>query len=767
MLESNDARPSSRASIPLAPAEIVTATRVSRNTAQASPVLHYQSNSLSQQTSHASPRMIPSPVPPPCAALPPTPGVSVASSPNPSTCRLSHRDNRASSTFAAPSILNRSIRKSYKPSTVGLTLDEHEELVQKILADLRPRHFSTSIRPLSRRERPVSVASSNYTAVSYKMTSKAVEMQHSDSSQSDSAKSGEDGMVKMPSSGSKASTPQLSQSRTPTPTTPGSPMLRHDSNEKEELKKDSDGVAMSPSAALESLRVLEQSFDKSACNSPRNGSLDAEDSNSTAVGSSPTKAAHDEDQKSASPPPPPRAKRSSSYRKSVPTMDELASKTGLGIGNHRHSSPSQPGSPTTKTESSSWIRSLTTLEAVRVLAFQQDVAEACGSPTVPSSPSSTTNVETAASADEVNALRLALKFTLTRADTLADALKRTTEEKIKVETELGILRKNVLSMLGSQNMFGSVQHGGKGGQVEVGDEAVVEEDEDEFEDARSTRQMEGASEPAAAAHVVARPATVVRPSRAKRTVKDGSAAAAAAEPTTTAAAAATATQPSGGVSIASLRKNTSSAVSSSVTQRYDPSSKSSHPSNDVSTISSSSTTSFEDDFEMYPFTSPLPRRAATEVSMTDFLNASRMSKSEILDHDSRRHLEQDEFDHYSISSHSPLNRTVGGVSPNDYSKRSAGGGGGKFFGISKLNRRAARRSSSILNISNPVAATGLKRSASSSGGSNGFVVQYREESIIPQVNESRSRGTPGTLSLSEALRDSLEKNSLREAGVRA
>lgn len=604
------------------------------------------------------------------------------------------------------------------------------------------------------------------------MNSKAVEMQHSDSSQSDSAKSGEDGMTKMSSFGSKASTPQLSQSRTPTPTTPGSPMLRHDSKENDQLKKESQGVAMSPSAALESLRVLEQSFDKSACNSPRTGSLDAENSTSTAIGSSPTKATHDEDQKSASPPPPPRVKRNSSYRKSVPTMDDLATKIGLGIDNHKHSSLSQPDYPKTKTESSSWIRSLTALEAVRVLAFQQDVAEACGSPTFPSSPSSTTNVETATSADEVNALRLALKFTLTRADTLADALKRTTEEKIKVETELGILRKNVLSMLGSQNMFGSIQHGGKGGEVEVGDEAVVEENEDEFEDARSTRQTEAGSEPAAAAHVVARPASVVRPSRAKRTMKDGSAAAAA-KPTTTAAATATAKQSSGGVSIASLRKNTSAAVSSSVTQRYDPSSKSSHPSNNVSTISSpsSSSSSLEDDFEMYPFTSPLPRRAATEVSMTDFLNASRMSKSEILDHDSRRHLEQDEFDHYSISSQSPLNRTVGGMSPHDYSKRSSGGGGGgggKFFGgITKLNKRAARRSSSILNISNPVAATGLKRSASTTGGSNGFVVQYREESIIPQVREHRSRGTGGTLSLSEALRDSLEKNSLREASVRA
>ncbi|GAC95596.1 hypothetical protein PHSY_003172 [Pseudozyma hubeiensis SY62] len=709
--------------------------------------------------------MVPSPVPPPCTALPPTPGLSAASSPNPSTRRLSHRDNRTSSTLAAPSILSRSNRKSYKPSSVALTQEEHDELVQKILADLKPRHFSTSIRPLSRRERPVSVASSNHTAVSYKMASKAVEMQHSDSSQSDSAKSGEDAMVKMSSSGSKASTPQLSQSRTPTPTTPGSPMLRQDSKEKEGLKKHSDGVAMSPSAALESLRVLEQSFDRSACNSPLMGSPDAEDFTSTVVGSSPTKAAHDEDQKSTSPPPPPRVKRSSSYRKSVPTMDELATNTGLGIDTCTKSSPSQPASPTTKQESSSWIRSLTTLEAVRVLAFQQDVAEACESPTFSSSPS-TTNVETATSADEVNALRLALKFTLARADTLADALKRTAEEKIKVETELGILRKNVLSMLGSQNMFGSIQHGGKGGQGGGGGEVVVEEDEDEFEDARSTRQMEMDSDRAAAAHIVARPATVVRPSRAKRAIKDGSAAAAAAKPSTSAAATATVKQPSGGVSIASLRKNTSTAVSSSVTQRYDPSRKASHPSNDVSTISSCSTSSLDDDFEMYPFTSPPPRRAATEVSMTDFLNASRMSKSEILDHDSRRHLEQDDLDHHSISSHWPLNRTVAGMSPSDYSKRA--GGGGKFFGgITKLNKRAARRSSSILNISNPVAATGLKRSASSSGGSNGFAMQYREESIIPQVNESRSRGTRGTLSLSEALRDSLEKNSLREAGIRA
>ncbi len=275
------------------------------------------------------------------------------------------------------------------------------------------------------------------------------------------------GMSLPSTSVSDFSTPHLSDSQMSTPQTPASPMYRGNSDEKvkgsDAVEATGDKKLLTPTAALESLRALEHGFERSHPNSPLDGDFtkDSKLSQSTAVASPVKSTSADKDGDSidtASVRPAPR-KRNSSYRKSVPTLLDLElDRTGLGITNNSSkgsssgasSSEHHPSSPssTTPTETPSWISSLTTLEAIRVLAYQQSVGEA-----PVSDQSSAMLAEAATSADEVSALRYALNFTLLRADKLAETLNKVSEDKIKVETELETLRRNVLSMLGSQSMF--------------------------------------------------------------------------------------------------------------------------------------------------------------------------------------------------------------------------------------------------------------------------------------------------------------------------
>ena len=637
--------------------------------------------------------------------LPPTPSMSATTSPTLSS--LPYRGNRSSngSAYAASSILSRSsVRKNLKPLNVGLTQEEHAVLVAKILADLRPASYAPSTTAMARpASRPFSsaatIASAHQRLAANKMKivklrsnstsagsgSDAIDVADA-SSQSDQSHLDDTNANKLSTSASKPSTPQLSQTRTPTPTTPASPSAASShiedgyetgSSDLEPASPTSPSGAeeknlLTPTAALESLRTLENSFARSSVHLPR------EESSATLTEeskpSSPTTSKSTMDDKDApAAGAAPRNKRCSSYRKSVPTLAELGEgkNNALGISAKTCSSPRSDhrrlSSSTAKTDSDpSWIPSLTTLEAIRVLAFQQDVAEALASPTASAAAAKNGGAaepELAAappSADEVLALRCALKFAIARADRLAEALSRATEDKMRTESELEILKRNVLSMLGSKSMFGgsaaeSVCQSDRARRV-TDDDLVEETEADHFDDARS-RQSDVAIEQS-------KPRSKLPPQTVEPSPRTSSAAApAVTRPARAARAAKSAIQqstPYGSVSIASLRKNNVS--TSAVSQRYEPA-QAAFDAKSVSTTTTTTTSDDEDDeFSMYPFGGPT-RRTLPEVSLTDFLNASRMSKIEIEQHDARRELEralEESSDRYSTHSRSPLASLAGG-----------------------------------------------------------------------------------------------------------
>lgn len=555
----------------------------------------------------------------------------------------------------------------------------------------------------------------------------------------------------------------------------------------ETASTDEKKVLLSPIAALETLRVIESRFDKSTPSTPLDGEFtkDSQVSQTTAV-ASPTKAAPAEDKeantsssKSSGTTSPPTSKRNSSYRKSVPKLEDL--EKGLGISSLSRNTPSPESSErasslasTAPTETPSWISSLTTLEAIRVLAYQQTVSDAAASK------ESFAPTETTPTAEEVSALRYALSFTLARADKLAEALNRVSEDKVKVETELEILRRNVLSMLGSKPIFAAPAAPSSRGHPESGsgrsasDHSIVEEEEElnEGEGAAAKHAVVAAhalkeQTPEPQVRISGLPA-ISRPPRTGRTTK--------------AAIVASTTPASGGVSIASLRKNNpaAAAISSGAAQRYEPSRRG----EDGEDAASEEEDEDDDEFDMYPFAAPR-RRALPEVSMTDFLNASRMDKAEIEEHDARRELErshsEDTENFYagsSTSSHAPLSGR--------YTMRSLDSNRRGFFkNITKLvdegrARRSSRRTSLISKPSmtslSPVTASrdqgALARSNSAtmftrvSSPSNHFTLTYEEESIIPAYPNTNADRRQKTMSMSNSLRESLERQSLREAGIR-
>ncbi|SPO20878.1 uncharacterized protein UTRI_00355 [Ustilago trichophora] len=881
MLSQEHTAGTSRASTPLSnSAEIVTARKISRKVAQAAPITHYRGHSKSNsvelrkhtQSKEAheptattsvgavavtaaaaggSPRIMPSPVPPPTSALPPTPGGMGGQNVSPtlgSAYGLTYRGSTGSS-FAASGLLARSIRKTFRHLGAGLTVEEHTELVQKILTDLRPALPSTTVRPFSRASRPNSLVASSSpskmtttiakpepveeiadpTAATEKRLSASSQGTTSSSIGSHCSQASDEklGMSQISTSASDFSTPQLSQSRTPTPTTPASPMSRTNTDDKIKGNETINKVAatrekalLTPTDALESLRVLENGFERSGPNSPLDATFATNDSNlsqSTAVASPITAVVGEKESQvrssntSGTVSPPRQHKRDSSYRKSVPTLEELTNgKKGLGISQQQKDTASSAASSvrassplSTYTETPSWISSLTTLEAIRVLAFQQSVDTATTTPKSPTIPIATsTATATAAAADEVSALRYALTFTLARADKLAEALNRVSEDKIKVETELEILRRNVLSMLGSKNMFSGVapqsassssSHGnyesivGRHGAVDS--DNVQEEDLDHFVDAHSRQTPVSTYHNASRneAQTARRGDAVSRPPRATRAAKS-------------VATSSPPAKPSGGVSIASLRKNNPSiATSPAVTQRYTPSTRHAGQSveddadfTDEDEEEEEEEDEDDDEFNMYPFGPPIRRGPAPQVSMTDFLNASRMSKSEIEEHDARREKEyrghSDEADRFysasSTSSHAPL---AGGGSMRSLDSHRRG----FFKGITKLvdqerAKRTKRRTSlaskpsmvSLVpsnSLSRDSSLVAGRRSASTTNiirnmpSHKNFNLTYEEESIIPSYPNSAARLSDRrqkTMSMSNSLRESLEKQSLREAGTR-
>ncbi|KAJ1031784.1 hypothetical protein NDA13_002171 [Ustilago tritici] len=757
-------------------AEIVTARKVTH--AKAPVVTHFRTHSksgsveLRKQSPSAqelaagvggSPRILPSPVPPPSSALPPTPA-------SPSV-RVSLRGSGSSfatsttstAAVSAPSILAKSIRKTFRLLSAGLTPEEHNELVQKILTDLRPASHPRAGKPFSRASRPSSITVASPSQPKPKAASAKMVLSKSDGPQGVGNAAGKRLRVssavssEMTSSedekkgGSDSATPQLSQSRTPTSTTPASQIVTSADNSQTQTPGAGEKDVLTPTAALESLRVLEQSFSRSNPNSPLQTDFtsDLKVSQTTTAVASPTESETAANGTAS----PPKVKRNSSSRESVPTLDHLgSSKKGPGIdsnGGSASAASSERASspPSVTTETPSWISPLTTLEAIRVLAFQQANGEQPRSPTVPEAAAVTAS--DAASSDEVNALRYALNFTLARADKLAEALNRANEDKTKVETELEILHRNVLSMLGSKSMFSTAtptqpQH--QGGDI------LEEEDSKLFEDSMA-RHTPAATERAL-------PAAVSRPPRATRTTKP----------------AAPSAKPAEGVSIASLRKknpsiNTTSADSSA--QRYAPPTRKASTTTTDEAYEAEEDEEDEDEFDMYPFGAPV-RKPLPEVSMTDFLNASRMSKTEIDKHDARRELDREEdgpgYAGSSTSSHVPLAAS--------YSMRSLDSNKRGFFKrITKLvdqkrAKRLSRRQSlvskpSMSSLIAPGIPTVMSRSASTNNmqGSGGFTMAYEEESIISAYPRTEGRKHK-TLSISNSLRESLERQSLREAGIR-
>uniref|UniRef100_V5GVJ6 Uncharacterized protein n=2 Tax=Kalmanozyma brasiliensis (strain GHG001) TaxID=1365824 RepID=V5GVJ6_KALBG len=604
-------------------------------------------------------------------------------------------------------------------------------------------------------------------------------------------------------------TPPLSRSQTATPTTPAS-VLTHDKQLKLQVA-DADKSVLTPTAALESLRVLENSFVPSTLSLPLDGAADAQDDDKLSLNTalaSPTKStAGDKDAApsspvSAGPVSPTRAKRSSSYRKSVPTLDDLAtrSKRPDMNGRERHRSASSvsaasqpPLSPSsTYTQTPSWISSLTTSEAIRVLAFQQDSIEAG------SDAEADANVDPSATSDELSALRYALKYALARSDKLAEALSRANQDRIKAESELEILRNNVLAMLSSKSILRSPDklktrelHADNAKRPAVRTQTSEEEDTDQFEDAHSRhghgavertnvsspkkKQVSIDLEPRVVSAVPAA-TSLSRPPRAER-----AAAASKAVTPVLAPAAAEPAKPATGVSIASLRKKqaeSSANASSSTAQRYAPSRKALDlESEPTDTLPTDEDEIDDEEFDMFPF-HQMRRRAAPEVSMADFLNASRMSKSEIEQHDARRELEREDEAGFSHS-RSPL---VGGLS----ARRGILKNLGKLVETERTKRNARRTSASIISKPsllsiNSVAVSRdngkLSRSASGAKSNRpGHLMSFSEESIIPSYPKG-SLGASTTAAAAEArlralsthssLRESLEKQSLWEAGIRA
>ncbi|CBQ67705.1 conserved hypothetical protein [Sporisorium reilianum SRZ2] len=747
-------------------AEIVRATKIT--TAQASPVVHYRSRSRSSTSFSAedspqlasaasgSARVMPSPIPPPCAALPPTPGIA-----SPVLAAKAYRSSGRNSVLGGASLRGKNARHV----NVGLTAEEHAELVHKILADLRPAsHVS---RPASRAfSSTTTIASAHQRlAAANKMSTPntvADKKRLSASSQSD-ASHPDNSSSKV----SAATTPLLSQSRTSTPnTTPGL-----DAGQPADGAVGEDKSLLTPTAALESLRVLENTFQRSSLHLPRDEPSSTHDSKlsspTTAVAASPTRSTIDDKDAGMAP----RSKRNSSYRKSVPALNGLSDGVdALGISSSSHkdgsASPisdragSRASSLTASTETPSWISSLTALEAIRVLAFQQDVADALApdastAKNAPAAPAET-------SADEVSALRYALKFAIARADRLAEALNRANEDRSKVEGELEILRRNVLSMLGSRSMFGGGASGDapsrRGARRVVEDEVLEEEDAEQFEDARSEFVEQPARrkpQPKQQKSVEFEPRTTTvppkaRPARAPR------------HASTTEVAPTKPTAPSGGVSIASLRaKAATAAAASPASQRYAPARTGLDAPTPAADPSSSEDEDEDDeDFDVFAFGKPT-RRIAPEVSMADFLNASRMSKIEIEQHDARRELERalaDDADRVSTNSRAPLTGSL-------TNRR------GLFKSLTKMvDPRAARRASGFLAPPPPERDERRLNRTPSARLAHESAVLFGE-SIIPAYPGSVGRkggrlNSHSSMSLSTSLRESLEKHGLREAGIR-
>lgn len=605
-------------------------------------------------------------------------------------------------------------------------------------------------------------------------------------------------------------TPPLSRSRTATPTTPAS-VLTHDKQLKLELA-DADKPVLTPTAALESLRVLENSFVPSTLSLPLEEAADAHDDDKLSLNTalaSPTKStAGDKDTTPSSPVSTgtistTRPKRSSSYRKSVPTLDDLATRSkrpAMNARDRQHSSSSvstasqPPLSPSsTYTQTSSWISSLTTSEAIRVLAFQQDSIEA-GSDAEANTP-----LDLNATNDELSALRYALKYALARSDKLAEALSRANQDRIKAESELEILRNNVLIMLSSKSILRSPDslktrelHADHAKRPAVRSQTSEEEDTDHFEDAHSKhghgavertnvsspkkKQVSIDLEPRVTSAAPAA-ASLSRPPRAERTAADSKAVTPVVAP-----AAAEPAKPATGVSIASLRKKQAESganASSSSAQRYTPSRKALDlASEPADTLQTDEDEVDDDEFDMFPF-HQIRRRAAPEVSMADFLNASRMSKSEIEQHDARRELEREDDAGYSHSSHSSRAPLTGGLS----ARRGILKNLSKLVETERTKRNARRTSATIISKpslvsinSVPVSRDSTKLSRSTSTRA-GLLTSFSEESIIPtypKVNVGAASTTAAAaearlraLSINSSLRESLEKQSLWEAGIRA
>ncbi|SOV08492.1 uncharacterized protein UDID_16325 [Ustilago sp. UG-2017a] len=753
-------------------AEIVTARKVTH--AKAPVVTHFRTHSksgsveLRKQSPSAqevaagvggSPRILPSPVPPPSSALPPTPAspsVRVSLRGSGSSFAISTTSTAA---VSAPSILAKSIRKTFRHLSAGLTPEEHNELVQKILTDLRPASHPRAGKPFSCASRSSSITVASPSQPKPKAASAKMVLSKSDGPQEVGNAAGKRLRVssavssEMTSSGdeknggSDSATPQLSQSRTPTSTTPASQIVTSADNSQTQTPGAGEKDVLTPTAALESLRVLEQSFSRSNPNSPLQTDFtsDSKVSQTTTAVASTTESETAANGTASRP----KAKRNSPSRESVPTLDQLGSSkkgpgidsngsTGSAASSERASSP-----PSATAETPSWISPLTTLEAIRVLAFQQANGEQPRSPTVPEAAAVTAS--DAASSDEVSALRYALNFTLATADKLTEALNRANEDKMKVETELEILRRNVLSMLSSKSMFSTptpTQPQHQGGDI------LEEEDSKLFEDAMA-RHTPAATERAL-------PAAVSRPPRATRTTKP----------------AAPSAKPAEGVSIASLRKKNPS-INTTSAQRYAPPTRKASTTTTDEAYEAEEDEEDEDEFDMYPFDAPV-RKPLPEVSMSDFLNASRMSKTEIDEHDARRELDREEdgpeYAGSSTSSHVPLaaSYSMRSLDPN---KR------GFFKGITKLvdqerAKRFSRRQSlvskpSMSSLIAPGIATVMSRSAPTNNmqGSVGFTMAYEEESIIPAYPGTEGRKHKA-LSISNSLRESLERQSLREAGIR-
>ncbi|PWZ02716.1 hypothetical protein BCV70DRAFT_203642 [Testicularia cyperi] len=800
-LEALSADPEEAFIMVLPPAEIVMARKVSQR--RASVVSHSKSNSIEhikrvlsqeggskspQMQTHTtsssvthSPRILPAPVPPPNGALPPTPGRPTSSIATASPV-LAQQEISAP---ASPRVSRRSL------SNRGLTSAEQSALLAKILTDLdktqkgslpssRPASASSSRRvsrnanyhSLGPHQRQTSSARASVVLESPIVSPVPNLSKSADSTPSASPSSTED---------SASLVDELSSARSATASdVRGASEVDVSRNKRNSL---------SPSAALESLKHLEGNFaDQSPLPSPSKPTpmqrIASSGVSSQDVAMSRTRSSLSSRSRDSQP------GQSATQAAAIaaeapvessaiadPTTASAAQEQGLGVAGINEGALPAASSPSVPHVEANWAASLSTLEAVRALAASNSFVTSQESDSIIEEEQSQEIQQDSpewskTAVTEIQALRAALRFVLSRGDKLTEALKKTKEERDQANQELATLRANVLAMLSGQIMTPQSPNAVAAPVAlpALASGAVVQAIPEQSQ-----------TSPAVGAAIAELPTqdstktSSVAESQQMQTSKS--------EPLLTKSQAKT----GGGVSIASLRKARQLSDQGAPSQHYVPRSQRMEAQENKEDDDDEDDDDL-DDLLHDPYAYPTSRRKAMpDVSMTDFLNASRMSKTEIREHDARRLAEENDTfgrSHSQLLSVQNEPARLGKF----FNKLSRKGGDGEKSRLgSGLGRRTSqnmiRVKSSSHSLAPSTAASTTRLMPPMEQSREDTFSPFEEESIIPPASpdynnasyrssssggrsRSRSSNNPfgkDQLSMNSSLRESVERQGLREA----